>query len=86
MKRMVKMSEGDIPSGLKENEAINLQKIDPKQNFTKPPARYTESTLVKELDKLGIGRPSTYAQIITTILKRKYAEKSENKLAGNGIG
>jgi len=78
--------EGDIPFGLKENESLTLQNVDPKQNFTKPPARYTESTLVKELDKLGIGRPSTYAQIITTILKRKYVEKKENKLSATELG
>jgi DNA topoisomerase-1 len=75
-----------IPSGLNKNEELNLQKIDHKQNFTKPPARYTESTLVKELDRLNIGRPSTYAQIITTILKRKYVEKKENKLHATDLG
>ena len=70
-----------IPSGLTKGEKLELKKIDPKQNFTKPPAKYTESTLVKELDRLGIGRPSTYAQIITTIIKRKYVEKKENRPA-----
>ncbi len=78
--------DGDIPFGLKENEDLAIRKVDPKQNFTKPPARYTESTLVKELDRLGIGRPSTYAQIITTIMKRKYVEKSENKLSATELG
>jgi len=77
---------GDIPSGLKENEDMTTQEVDPKQNFTKPQARYTESTLVKELDRLGIGRPSTYAQIITTIMKRKYVEKNENKLWATELG
>ncbi len=75
-----------IPAGLKSNETLDLKEVDPKQNFTKPAARYTESTLVKELDKQGIGRPSTYAQIITTILKRKYVEKKENKLWATDLG
>jgi DNA topoisomerase-1 len=75
-----------IPPGLEKNEKLELQEVEPKQNFTKPPARYTESTLVKELDKLGIGRPSTYAQIITTIIKRTYVEKKENKLGSTELG
>jgi DNA topoisomerase-1 len=75
-----------IPAGLEKNESLALNKIDPKQNFTTPPPRYTESTLVRELDRLGIGRPSTYAQIITTILKRKYVDKQENKLHATELG
>jgi DNA topoisomerase-1 len=75
-----------IPPGLEKDETLELQNIDPKQNFTKPQARYTESTLVKELDKLGIGRPSTYAQIISTIIKRTYVEKKENKLGSTELG
>ena len=75
-----------IPSGLNENDKLNLLKIDPQQNFTKPPARFSESTLVKELDKQGIGRPSTYAQIITTVISRKYVEKNENKLFATELG
>ena len=57
-----------------------------KQNFTKPLPRFTESTLVKELDRLGIGRPSTYAQIISTILQRKYVELKERKLFATELG
>ncbi len=75
-----------IPAGLSEGEILELLEADPKQNFTKPAARYTESTLVKELDRLGIGRPSTYAQIITTVIKRKYVEKKENKLHSTELG
>jgi len=75
-----------IPAGLKENEKLKLLDILTQQNFTKPPPRFTESTLVKELDKQGIGRPSTYAQIITTILKRKYIDKIENKLWATDLG
>ena len=75
-----------IPVGLTKGENLELLKIDPKQNFTKPPAWYTESTLVKELDRLSIGRPSTYAQIITTVIKRKYVEKKQNKLHATELG
>jgi len=75
-----------IPPGLEKNESLDLHNVDPKQNFTKPPARYTESSLVKELDKQGIGRPSTYAQIISTIIKRTYVEKKENKLGSTELG
>lgn len=75
-----------IPAGLKESEKLQLINIDPQQNFTKPPPRFSESTLVKELDKQGIGRPSTYAQIITTIISRKYVEKQENKLFATELG
>jgi DNA topoisomerase-1 len=75
-----------IPAGLREKEVLSLHRVEPKQNFTKPPAYYSESTLVKELDNLGIGRPSTYAQIITTVLSRKYIEKRENKLHATELG
>jgi len=59
-------------------ESLTLEKLDPFQNFTKPPARYTEASLVKELEKRDIGRPSTYASIISTIQDRGYV-KVENK-------
>lgn len=60
--------------------------MQPHQNFTKPPARYTEASLVKTLEKEGIGRPSTYASIISTIQDRKYAEKIEGKFHATDIG
>ena len=75
-----------IPAGLHKNEVLFLLDLDSKQNFTKPPARFMESSLVKELDRLGIGRPSTYAQIIYTILARRYVEKKENKLWATELG
>jgi DNA topoisomerase-1 len=75
-----------IPAGLHKHEPLRLQDIDSKQNFTKAPPRFMESSLVKELDRLGIGRPSTYAQIIYTILARKYVEKKENKLWATELG
>ncbi len=63
---------------LTEGEVLNLDKLDPKQHFTKPPARFSEAALVRELEKKGIGRPSTYASIISTIQDRGYV-RLENK-------
>ncbi len=63
---------------VKEGEVVSLNTLDPKQHFTKPPARFNEASLVKELEKRGIGRPSTYASIISTIQDRGYA-RIENK-------
>lgn len=61
-----------IPKDLKAKDDLALKKIDPKQHFTQPPAKYTEASLVKELEKEGIGRPSTYANILSTIQARDY--------------
>jgi len=69
----------DILPNLKEKEELELIEILPSQHFTKPPARYTEATLIKALEKNGIGRPSTYATIISTIQTRNYVEKDEKK-------
>ena len=55
---------------------LKLDSIRPDQHFTEPPPRYTEATLVKELEEDGIGRPSTYAAIISTIVEREYVKKS----------
>lgn len=60
---------------LKTEEVLNLIKLEPKQHFTQPPPRYTEATLVKELEEKGIGRPSTYATILSTIQEREYTTK-----------
>jgi len=62
-----------------ENEEVSLVKLIPTQHFTKPPVRYNEATLVKVLEEKGIGRPSTYAQIISTIQARRYVEKRDKK-------
>lgn len=86
MNAELEKGQGIIPSGLGKDQQITCEKVEPKQNYTKPPPRYSESTLVKELDKQGIGRPSTYAQIISTILKRKYVDKNENKLQSTDLG
>jgi len=74
----VKFQQDTLPD-LKEGEKLKLIKILPDQHFTKPPARYTEATLIKALEKNGIGRPSTYATIISTIQTRNYIEKDEQK-------
>lgn len=69
-----KFAENALPE-LKEGQEIYPDKIFGLQRFTKPPARYTEATLIKALEKFGVGRPSTYASIVSTILSRKYVEK-----------
>ena len=71
---------------VKAGDALAAVDIQAKQNFTKPPARYTEASLVKALEKEGIGRPSTYASIITTIQDRKYVEKTDRKFYATDIG
>lgn len=75
-----------IPANLAIGQHAQLKQILPKQHFTKPPARYTESSLVKELEALGIGRPSTYAQIVATILDRKYVDQEDRKLKATPLG
>ena len=65
---------------LAEGEKAIKKSVDPEQHFTQPPPRYTEATLVKRMEELGIGRPSTYASIVTTIQDRGYVEKDKNRL------
>ena len=65
---------------ISEGETAEKRKIEPEQHFTQPPPRYTEATLVKRMEELGIGRPSTYASIITTIQDREYVRKDKNRL------
>ena len=74
----LKIEETVLPE-LKEGEKVNLEKAVPSQHFTKPPARYNDASLIKVLEKEGIGRPSTYAVIIDTIQKRNYAQKGKDK-------
>jgi DNA topoisomerase-1 len=69
-----------------KGEALTLNKIDPEQHFTEPPPRYTEATLVKALEEKGIGRPSTYAAIMTTIQDREYVEKKESRFHPTALG
>ena len=67
-----------LPS-LEVKDKVALNNLDPKQHFTEPPSRYNEASLVKKLEELGIGRPSTYASTISTILDRKYVHKLDKK-------
>jgi DNA topoisomerase I len=65
---------------------LALKKLDPKQHFTQPPPRFTEASLVKELEENGIGRPSTYATILSTLQNREYVEKVEGKFVPSELG
>jgi len=74
----LKYEEKELPL-LEINEILELIKINALQHFTQPPARYSEATLIKALEENGIGRPSTYAPILSTIQERNYIEKDENR-------
>ena len=71
---------------MKIGEILDAKKIEPKQSFTEPPARYTEASLVKSLEEKGIGRPSTYSPTITTILERRYIQKDKKQLYPTELG
>lgn len=71
---------------LEKDEKLKLIKLDPSQHFTKPPARYTDATLVKALEEEGIGRPSTYAPIIETIVLRHYVKRDKGSLIPTELG
>ena len=75
----------NIPE-LEIKQELECKKIEPKQSFTEPPARYTEASLVKALEEKGIGRPSTYSPTITTILERRYIEKEKKQLKPTELG
>ncbi len=77
--------EGRLPE-LAPEEPLKLLKIDPKQHFTQPPPRYTEATLIKALEEKGIGRPSTYAPTVDTILKRNYVQLVEKRFIPTDLG
>ena len=78
--------EDKILPSLDEGEILKIQEYNPQQHFTSPPPRYTEASLVKTLEELGIGRPSTYAPTITTILNREYVEKDGVSLVPTELG
>lgn len=71
---------------LKKGDKLGIIKVNPVQKFTQPPARYTDASLIKELEERGIGRPSTYATIVTTIRDRGYCEKIEGKFRPTELG
>jgi len=71
---------------LEKGDHLKLKELKPEQHFTQPPARYTEATLIKELEEKGIGRPSTYAPIISTLLERGYVIKEKKNLKPTELG
>ncbi len=81
-----KKDENKILPVLEEGEILNLLNFDPKQHFTQPPPRFTESSLVKELEENGIGRPSTYAAILYTIQDRGYVISEKKRLTPTLLG
>lgn len=75
-----------LPERIGAGETLELLGLSPEQHFTKPPPRYTEASLVKELETKGIGRPSTYAQIISTLKERKYVVKEKGRFVPTELG
>lgn len=71
---------------IEKDEKLDLVKVNPMQKFTEPPPRFNEASLIKTLEKLGIGRPSTYAPIISTIQVRQYVEKKEGRFFATPVG
>ena len=82
----VKNGKDTLLPPLEEGEDLKLLELDHKQNFTQPPARFTEAMLVKELEDRGIGRPSTYASILSTVQDKNYAQKLEGRLKPTELG
>jgi len=77
--------EGTLPP-LEQGEALKLLEVLPEQHFTQPPPRYTEATLVKTLEEYGIGRPSTYASILNTLVERKYCRLDKKRFFPEDVG
>jgi DNA topoisomerase-1 len=78
--------EGKSLPRVEEGQILRLDQIRPDQHFTEPPPRYTEATLVKDLEEKGIGRPSTYASIISTIVEREYVRKDQGRFTPTMLG
>src|SRR5271167_4605562 len=78
--------EGNALPRVTEGQTLKLDKIRPDQHFTQPPPRYNDATLVKELEEKGIGRPSTYASIISTIVEREYVTKEQGRFSPTMLG
>jgi len=78
-------AERSLPR-VEEGETLKLNSLNPEQHFTEPPPRYTEATLVKALEEKGIGRPSTYAAIMSTIQEREYVEKLQSRFHPTALG
>ncbi len=78
--------EGRALPRVEQGQTLRLDQVRPDQHFTEPPPRYTEATLVKELEEKGIGRPSTYASIISTIVDREYVNKDQGRFTPTMLG
>ena len=78
--------QNQVPSDLKEGELLDLLRLLPEQHFTQPPPRFSEATLVKSMEEYGIGRPSTYASIISTIQNRGYVDRVDKRLQPTETG
>lgn len=81
-----KTDSNTLVKEITKDTKLTLSSLDPKQHFTQPPAHYTEASLVRALEDLGIGRPSTYAPTITTILARRYVVKEDKNLYVSELG
>ncbi|HLZ24135.1 MAG TPA: type I DNA topoisomerase [Ktedonobacterales bacterium] len=79
-------ADGDTLPALAQGEPLDLHKLSPDQHFTQPPARFTEASLIKELEERGIGRPSTYVPIVSTIQDRGYVEQQERRFVPTWLG
>ena len=88
--KLYELPEEDAEKGVlpefKAEEALKLRELMPNQHFTQPPARYTEASLIKELEENGVGRPSTYATILSTIIKRGYVQRKSKQLIPTELG
>src|SRR5436309_8352551 len=84
--RPVEDEQESVVPPLTEGEILKLLALDPKQHFTQPPPRFTEASLVKTLEEQGIGRPSTYAQILSTIQEREYVRREKGTLFPTELG
>lgn len=85
-RKLFKVAEDRLLPELTEGEKLNYLDLNPLQKFTQPPARYNDASLVKELEKRGIGRPSTYASIISVIVDRAYVERQEKRFFATPVG
>src|SRR2546421_7427903 len=79
-------SEDQLLPDLKEKQPVSPIELSPTQHFTQPPPRFTEASLVKEMERLGIGRPSTYASIIQTIQDREYVQQIDRRFHATMLG
>ncbi len=78
--------DNSVIPAIKENDALKLKELGGNQHFTQPPARYTEASLIKTLEETGVGRPSTYVSIVSTILSREYVVREQKQLKPTELG